>query len=192
MPTTTLNGKRLELVRTAIRLFGEKGFHATGIDLIAAEAGVSKKTMYTYFRSKEALIAEALRYHDGEFRRFFTASVRAIPGSGTDRLLGIFDVAYAWFKQSDFFGCLFINAAGEFGDEASEIRQACADYKQAMRDFIEELVVEAGLDDPALLATSLAILLEGAIVSAQVSRDASAAHHARRTARMLIESEPGA
>ena len=61
-----------------------------------------------------------------------------------------------------------------------------------LKAVVEELVVEAGLDDPALLATSLSILLEGAIVSAQVSRDASAAHHARRTASMLIGSSPGA
>ena len=44
--------RREHLIDTAMALFSAHGFHATGIDRILAEAGVSKKTLYRHFRSK--------------------------------------------------------------------------------------------------------------------------------------------
>ena len=55
------SSRREHLIDTAIELFAKHGFHATGIDMILARAGVSKKTLYRHFRSKEELILAALR-----------------------------------------------------------------------------------------------------------------------------------
>lgn len=50
-----------EIVEAAMRLWAEKGFAATRLDDVAAEAGVAKGTIYLYFASKEALFEAALR-----------------------------------------------------------------------------------------------------------------------------------
>src|SRR5438477_12959802 len=40
----------------ALRLFNEKGYHATSIRDIAAEVGINKGSLYSYIRSKEDLL----------------------------------------------------------------------------------------------------------------------------------------
>jgi AcrR family transcriptional regulator len=62
---------REHIINTAIELFREYGYHATGVDRIINEAGVSKKTLYTHFRSKEELLITALRHYDGVSRNNF-------------------------------------------------------------------------------------------------------------------------
>ena len=53
--------KRDELVRKALGIFYRQGFHATGMDLLVAETGISKTTMFKHFRSKEELILAVLQ-----------------------------------------------------------------------------------------------------------------------------------
>ena len=65
-----MQSRRDELVDTALRLFYTRGFNATGIDKILAEAGVAKMTLYKHFRSKEELILAALNRRDEQFRNW--------------------------------------------------------------------------------------------------------------------------
>ena len=53
--------KRDQLVQNALTVFYQNGFHATGMDKLVAETGVSKTSMYKHFRTKEDLIQAALR-----------------------------------------------------------------------------------------------------------------------------------
>ena len=182
-----MSEKRQNLIDTAIALFGEHGFHGTGIDRIAQEAGVSKKTMYHHFRSKEELIVAALRHHDGLFRNHFMKSVGQAGGQPYERLLAIFDVAHAWFSQNNFYGCMFINAIGEYSDRDPSITGACKEFKRQMVAFIEELAEQVDVDNPAELASELSILLEGSIVTAQVSGAPNVAETARRAAKILVD-----
>lgn len=182
-----MSQKRQELIDTAIRLFGEYGFHNTGIDRIAQEANVSKKTMYHHFRSKEELILAALKHQDGLFRNFFMKSVGAVSDSPYKQLLGIYDVANTWFSDKKFYGCMFINAVGEYADRDNAIQDACQSFKTQMTSFIEELATEAGVADAARLAETLALLLEGAIVTAQVAGRPDSANTAKVAAKILID-----
>lgn len=50
-----------ELIRAAVALFGEQGFAATNLKDVAKRAGVSKGTVYLYFKSKEDLLRAAVR-----------------------------------------------------------------------------------------------------------------------------------
>lgn len=180
------SSRREHLINTAIALFSEHGFHATGIDTLLAKTGMSKRTLYTYFRSKDELILAVLRHKDGLLRNQFMANVSRAADAPEARLLAVYDVAEAWFKQTNFFGCLFINAVGEFADPDSPIRQVSIEYKKLMRNYLFELCTQLPVDEPDALADALALLLEGAIVTAQVSGDAGAAQTAKRIAQVLI------
>ncbi|MGI9289093.1 MAG: TetR/AcrR family transcriptional regulator [Pseudomonadales bacterium] len=183
-----MSQKRQELIDTAIRLFAQNGFHNTGIDWIAEEAQVSKKTMYHHFRSKEELILAALKHHDGLFRNFFMKSVNQVSESPYERLLGIFDVAHAWFSDHEFYGCMFINAIGEYSHRDTPIRKACQDFKAQMAGYVEELAISADIDNPSALANTLALLLEGSIVTAQVAGKPDSANTAKLAAKVLIDN----
>jgi AcrR family transcriptional regulator len=184
MPTSQ---RRELLVDTAIALFAENGYHATGIDRILEVSGVSKKTLYRHFRSKDELILAALKKYDGLARNDFMRQVNISAQTPRGRLLALFDVAESWFGQNDFYGCMFINAIGEYSDAETPIRQACKNFKAMTRGFIQELCVEAKAPDAAGLAEELALLFEGATVTAQVSQERSrAAQVAKGAAAALI------
>jgi len=182
-----MSRKRQQLVDTAIELFGANGFHATGIDRIAEEAQVSKKTMYQHFRSKEELIIAALKQKDGLFRNGFMKAVDQQGSTAYERLLAVFDVAQVWFSDNQFFGCMFINAIGEYSERNQGIQQVCKEFKRLMLAYIEELAVEAGIPDAHRVAASVAILLEGSIVTAQVSGSPDCAQTARHAAQIIID-----
>ena len=178
--------RRDHLINTAIDLFCEHGFHATGIDKIIEVAGVSKKTMYQHFRSKEELIMAALQQYDSIFRNNFVREVEKAADTPAARLLAIFDVAHEWFATTNFFGCMFINAVGEYSERESPIRDISKQFKQLMGRYVEQLATEAHANNPSELAQELGLLLEGAIVTAQVNQNPDAAKTAKNVASILV------
>ncbi|HBD13548.1 MAG TPA: TetR family transcriptional regulator [Porticoccaceae bacterium] len=183
-----MTSKREQLIQTAVTLFAKNGFHNTGIDLIAEQAGVTKRTMYRHFRSKEELILAALRDYDARFRNRFMQSVESKWDDPKDRLLGIFEVAYDWFTGNDFYGCMFINAIGEYSESHSAIREVCKEFKRLMLGYYSKLAKEAGAQNPEHLAEQLSLLFEGAIVTHQVSQKPEAGRTACDAAKVLIEA----
>lgn len=183
-----MSQKRQELVDAAIKLFAEHGFHDTGIDWIAKEANVSKKTMYHHFRSKEELILASLKHQDGLFRNAFMKAVNETSNQPYKQLLGIFDVATDWFSDKQFYGCMFINAIGEYADREHAISQTCQSFKAQMTAFIEEIAIKAKVPNSKALAETLALLLEGAIVTAQVAGKPDSASTAKNAAKVLVDN----
>ena len=183
--------RREQLINTAIELFCENGYHATGVDKIIKKAGVSKKTLYTHFRSKEELIIAALRQYDGLFRNNFMRQVDSLTKTPQEKLLAIFDVAEGWFSQKEFFGCMFINVIGEHSEKDSPIRDICKQFKHLMRNYFRDLCVQAGAEEPDILADKLALLFEGAVVTSQVSQNPNAAKTAKDIARSLVAQMAG-
>src|SRR4030081_1383418 len=97
------------ILETADRLFYLRGIRAVGVDTIAAEIGISKRTLYNHFPSKDELIAAYLA------RRF-----RQVPASEKppiEQILGTFDSLERHFARADFRGCPFVNAVAELGAE---------------------------------------------------------------------------
>jgi AcrR family transcriptional regulator len=182
-----ISSKRERLLQTAVELFAKQGIHATGIDTVVAHAGVTKKTLYAHFRSKEELLLAALRHYDGLFRNEFMRKVQSAANTPRARLLAVFDVAGDWFRQQKFYGCLFIKTIGEYSQQETPIRQVCQAFKRLMKEYLQELCEEAGARDAERLAEELSLVLEGAIVTAQVSQKSDAAHIAKRAAKALLD-----
>lgn len=189
----TKPSKRDELVDTALRLFYTRGFHATGIDTILAEAGVAKMTLYKHFRSKDELVLAALQRRDELFRAWLTSSIEQASEKPRERLLALFDALDDWFGERalnalGFHGCAFMKAAGEYDSPDHPVHRAAAEHKQLIVDYLTELAAAAGAADPKALAEELSLLKEGAIVTAQVRNMPNAAQPAKNIARILIDT----
>jgi AcrR family transcriptional regulator len=187
-----MSAKRDLLVQVALRLFAKHGFHATGIDKIVAEAGVARMTLYKYFKSKDDLIVAALRLRDEDFLIWITSYVEDHGGDAKARLLSTFDALEDWFRGKafpavGFWGCAFINAAGEFADHDHPAHREAAEHKRKVLGFLRELIEEAGYEDAEALAHEFLLLQEGAIATAQVSGDPTSAARAKRVAEKLLE-----
>ena len=178
--------RREKLVQTALTLFNRHGIHATGIDTILAEAGVTKMTLYKHFRSKEELVLAALRRYDEEFRNSMMRAVERKGPTPRERLLALFDFLDELCQRKDFFGCKFINASAEYSDHDHPIHIAAAEHKKLVMIFVRKLAAAAGAQNPDQLAEQLFFLMEGALVTAHVSGQTDACIRARRAAEVLI------
>ncbi|MEQ9095261.1 MAG: TetR/AcrR family transcriptional regulator [Phycisphaerales bacterium] len=187
--------RRDELIDAAMRVFYKYGFHATSLDDIQKEGGISRMTLYNHFKSKDELIVAAMRRRDEIFRNRLMKFVDANAKTPRERILAVFDFHADWFDGDEFCGCMFINAAAEFSVAQSAPRRLAADHKQDIVQYLRELCAAAGIEDPGEVADQLNILLEGAIVTARVvgqvanggAEPATAAHLARRMAVDVLD-----
>lgn len=181
---------REALLEAACVLFYQRGIHATSVDAILEKAGVARQSLYLHFNSKDGLIAEFLKVRDERWRG---AMQRHIASAHTphDKLLAVFDFLAAWFAVPDFHGCAFINTAVEYADPQHPFHQLSADHKARVRADILALCLEAGLREAEAVAGHLALLMEGAIVTEQVTPGSNAARQARQIAEILINRSKG-
>src|SRR5579859_6258818 len=96
------------ILETADRLFYLKGIRAIGVDTIAAEIGISKRTLYNHFPSKDALITAYLT------RRITPVDASDAPPAA--QILGAFDRLEQSFGRPGYRGCPFVNAVAEIGE----------------------------------------------------------------------------
>ncbi|MDA0239680.1 MAG: TetR/AcrR family transcriptional regulator [Proteobacteria bacterium] len=178
--------KREHLIDVAASLFNRLGYHAAGIDLVIAEAGIAKTTLYRHFKSKEDLIVAVLKRVDTQFRDKMRTTVEASGKPKGENLLATFEFLEAWFKEKNFHGCPFISAAGEFGDQPSMVFQEAAMHKRLIIAYFEELARADGLRDPQRLAEEINLLHEGATAVAHITGDPAAAAKAKAVAERLI------
>lgn len=180
--------KRDELVKKALEVFYRNGFHATGMDMLAAESGVSKTSMYKHFRTKEDLILAVLRLRDENFRNWIFRRMEDAGGAPKEQLLGLFDALAEWFGEKGYRGCMFIKASAEYQEKEHAIHVQSAEHKRLLFDHIAELSTRAGSSAPDDLARQLLLLKEGAIVMSVLGRGIDAAHDAKTAAKVLLEA----
>ncbi|MEM7542428.1 MAG: TetR family transcriptional regulator [Pseudomonadota bacterium] len=184
--------KRDAILNCALTLFEQHGFRATGIDKILAQCGCAKMTLYNHFTSKEELILECVRLHDTRLRQWMIAEIEARAQAPSERLLAVFDVASKIVEQDSFNGCLFARAVSEFNGLQDPIREAAADNKRLLGNYLHSLCEAARLENPTELSRSIHLLLEGAMAYAHVCDERAAPLAAKDTARRLIEQHASA
>lgn len=166
------------ILETADRLFYLRGIRAVGVDTIAAEIGISKRTLYNHFPSKSELIAAYLK------RRFLAAPASDTPPA--EQILGIFDSLERRFARKDFRGCPFVNAVAELGAEDKAVKKIAIAFKESRRLWFRDLLVQLGVADADGLATQLTLLVDGSIAQDLVRDDPSMARAAKEAARVLL------
>ena len=179
--------KRDHIIDTALKLFYQGGFNATGIEKIITEAGVSKKTLYNHFTSKGELILAVLRKRDETFRNDFVRGIESVTKEPADQLVAIFDALNIWFNDKDFCGCMFINASAEFTSSECQNHKMSAEHIRLMIEYIRGIALRAGASEPDTLAKQLILLVSGATVSAHVCGNKDAAFFAQNMAKVFID-----
>jgi len=180
--------KRDELVQKALQAFYQNGFHATGMDMLVAETGISKTSMYKHFRTKEELILAVLRLRDERFRNWLYRRMEELADTPRDQLIAMFDALDEWFGEAGYKGCMFIKASSEYQDAAHPIHKQSADHKRMLETHMVALAEQAGLSNPGTLARQLLLLKEGAIVTAHLGHTDTPAMDAKAAAMLLVDA----
>jgi len=178
--------KRDELVQKALEIFYQNGFHATGMDLIAAETGVSKTSIYKHFRTKDDLILAVLRLRDEKFRNWLIRRMEELGQTPKKQLIAMFDALSEWYDEPKFRGCMFIKASGEYQEASHPIHAQSAEHKRLLFSYVETLAKKAGAKNPAELARQLLLLKEGSIVTAHLGHCKAPAQDAKNAAAILV------
>lgn len=174
------------LIEAGRRLFCREGIHATGITRLLEEAGVSRKTLYERFGSKEQLVRAVLEREGALWRRWFLQELQHIPGGAEAQLRGVFDVLARWFAAEDFFGCVFVNAVAEHDKLAAPVADLALAHRNQTNGILLKLAVEAGLEAPEDVVEKLSLLIDGAIVTAMITRSGKPALHAGSAAQQIL------
>lgn len=164
-PPAGASTARQRILGTATRLFYSEGVHSVGIDRIIAEARVAKATFYNHFPSKDDLV----RCYVEEQDRIGRASLGALAkGAPRDSLIALFDTIGEAAVQPGYRGCPFLNAAAEYPDPATPVRQAIEAHRRWHRDLLNRLLVGTGHSDPEVGSNILLAIWDGLMVSGHV------------------------
>jgi AcrR family transcriptional regulator len=176
-PAEAMRGRILE---AADRLFYFQGIRAVGMDAVAAACGISNRTLYNHFPSKDVLV---MAYLERRFTR--PEPSEAVPAA---QILGRFARLERLVAGGAFRGCPFVNAVAELGAPDHPANAIAVAFKEQQRLWFRGLLEQAGAVGADLLATQLALLVDGAIAACLVRGDPAMARAADAAARVLLRA----
>ncbi|MER7767340.1 TetR/AcrR family transcriptional regulator [Kitasatospora sp. NPDC096140] len=177
---------RTRILDAAEELFYGQGIQAVGMDAVRTASGMTMRRLYQHFPSKNDLVEAYLLRRDGRWRESLAAYVSRTGGPPRDRLLAVFDWLGQWFAEPDFRGCAFVNSFGELGATTPVVAAVARHHKEEFAGYLAGLTEAAGA--PPATAVHLTLLAEGAITTAAVHGDPTAAADAKEAARLLLDT----
>ncbi len=186
VPAPAASATRERLLDAAALLFYTVGVHV-GVDTVCRTAGVSKKSMYQLFDSKDELLAAALqRSIPGFLARLIPPDADTM--SGPERILSLFERLEGMVADPGFQGCAYVSVATGIKSPDHPARKVVRDFHDTLTEYFRSAAEEAGAGDPLLLAQQLTMVYDGintrAVVQGRPTPDL-----ATKTATMLLELE---
>ena len=177
---------RKKILETASALFYQRGVRAVGVDLVVAEAGVAKTSLYRHFGTKDDLVAAFLAREDEDF----WGTWDRVEGNHQDDPRAELDAHLEWIGERvgrpNYRGCPQINVAAEFPEADHPARKVAAEHKREMRRRLKGIASRLGVARTDDLAGQLSVLINGAFVSSQVFEPGEAIPLLQRMAHALI------
>lgn len=193
MKTEIVRGTAKErILKTASGLFYAQGYNATGIQQIIDEAGVSKGTFYTHFKTKDELGLEYLRFRHTEEINELKESLSEIKNP-LQKYLQFNQIMKDWMKSTEYRGCAFANMSIEVTDLKSPIKKEAKYHYEAFRALIKDIVQDLVKSDPKYKNLDVQYVSDqymmveiGAITNAEIYQDVWPFDHADKAIRELI------
>lgn len=179
---------RKRILKAATDLFYAKGIRAVGVDAIASTAGVTKRTLYLHFDSKDELIAAYLEARNEPVLAGLIKSVTRVPGGITEQVESLFAAFARQVGNPKWHGCPFARAVSELRETPNEaVSQIAAKHKRAFEEWLADHLALHDVDEPALVARQLMVLVDGCITQILIHRDPSYVVAAASAAVALVE-----
>jgi len=183
------------ILKSAAHLFYLEGIRTVSVDAIAERAGVTKKTLYYHFTSKDDLIAAYLAQRDQPNLTAFARWLGEATGTLPDRMETFFTRMAEAASHPKWKGCGFLRTTAELANMPGHpARKIGAQHKKKVEAWLEGEFTAAGIINARALAQQVAVLIDGAFSAMLVHRDAAYARVAGQAARALValaQAEPG-
>ena len=179
---------RERIITAASKLFYSDGIRAVSVDAVAEKAGLTKRTLYYHFRSKDDLVAAYLEARDQPnlalFKRWFDEADGELPA----KVQAIFDHLARNAGHPKWKGCGFLRTSAELanlpGHPAIKIGAA---HKKKFEAWLRTTFEEAGIASAGQLARQILLLLDGSFAVVQLHRDPGYMQTAGEAASSLVE-----
>lgn len=180
---------RDRIIHAAQKLFYAKGIRAVSVDAIAEKAGLTKRSLYYHFKSKDDLMAAYLEARDQPNLRAFQQAFSETPGPLPEKINGIF-IAMADLAQSPKWkGCGFLRTAGELADMPGHPAiKAGQRHKKNVENWLTEILRDHQCHTPALTARQILLLLDGAFAASLIHPAPDYILAAGQAAEILVKS----
>lgn len=184
----TAQPTRDRIVDAANTLFYDEGIRAVSVDAIAEKAGLTKRTLYYHFRSKDDLIAAYLEARDQPNLKLFAKWFAQTDGALAQKVEGIFTHLAKSARHHKWKGCGFLRTAAELanmpGHPAMKIGAA---HKKKFESWLADIFKQHGLSGASALARQIMVLMDGAFSTMLVHNDAAYIEEAGNAAAALVE-----
>ena len=178
---------RARILSAAYPLFYREGFVRVGVDQIAAAAGVTKKTLYYHFDSKDALVGAVLEAQHVHALRLVERWAEVPDRDPLALTAAIFERFARWASGRDWHGSGFTRLVMELADMPGHpARVAARRHKRAVEDLLADRYAARGVSDAAAVARRIALLIEGTNALMLVHGDPAYATAAGEAARLAV------
>lgn len=180
---------RARIIEAAARLYYGEGIRSVSVDAVAEKAGVTKRTLYYHFKSKDDLIAAYLDARDQPnlktFARWFQDTKGALPA----KIEGIFTNLAKSARNPKWKGCGFLRTAAELaGLPGHPAMKIGARHKSNVESWLAGVMSDGGIRNAGDLARQIVILLDGAFSTTLIHRDPAYIEAAGRAAAGLVSA----
>jgi AcrR family transcriptional regulator len=185
----TSDPTRERIISAASTLFYGQGVRAVSVDAVAAKAGLTKRTLYYHFKSKDDLVAAYLAARDQPnlalFKRWFTEADGELP----DKVEAIFRHLARSARHPKWKGCGFLRTTAELANMPGHpaVRIGAA-HKKQFEEWLCTTFKVNGIGQASMLARQMLLLLDGSFAVVLLHRDPSYMETAGRAACSLIEA----
>lgn len=185
MADTAAPTKKQEIIAKAYSAFYDGGFHATGIDTVMADSGISKRTLYKYFPSKEDLIEAVLDQYGEDTDTYLFNPALARSDDPRKQIFALFDVRREMMEAS-CRGCLAMKAGQEYIGKHEGIAARGRGASIYVENRFIDLCQKAGLKAPAETGRQINLLFQGAALTGQMQRDPTVFEVAKKALKILL------
>lgn len=180
---------RDRIISAASKLFYDDGIKGVSVDAVAEKAGLTKRTLYYHFRSKDDLVAAYLEARDQPnlalFKRWFDEAGGKLP----DKVAAIFTNLARSARHPKWRGCGFLRTSAELANMPGHpaIRIGAA-HKKKFEAWLRGTFEAARISEAAQLARQIVLLLDGSFAVVLLHRDASYIDTAGAAAATLVKA----
>jgi len=180
---------RDRILDAANRLFYSEGIRAVSVDTIAEKAGITKKTLYYHFKSKDDLIAAYLASRDQPNLKLYETWFKETEGSLSDKVATIFLYVAKAARHPKWKGCGFLRTAAELANMPGlPAMKVGAAHKKKFEAWLADQFQANDIDHAENLARQIVLLMDGAFSTMLVHRDPSYSEAAAEAAESLVRT----
>jgi len=174
------------LIETASELFYQNGYNNTGINEVIEKANVAKASLYSHFKSKDALCVAYLAHKEEQFYNKLNVFLKD-KQNGKVKVLAIFDYLRELYREPDFKGGWSQKILAEVDNDNTVIKEEIYRNKENLRTYISDLVSKnLKTDQPDKMGSKLYLLFEGALIESYLQQDSWPIKEAKEIALSLL------